>query len=556
MPHLQAPAFGLSPSPILDVLGRNRFTEFVAVKIPGRIVWFNFELARSLGVEIPSSNSLSAELEAQLVGLLSLRALRAGEELGQRQAVQLYADKYGGDDLGRCMGAGRAGFLSWGNLYLKGVGHTPLFRHDDPHDFEHSHGGVSMLEGMLEAVFGEVNTDLFTKGSARILALIDQDDYTIYPNGKKEPRAIVVRAGSQLRPAHLFARGVKGGYSKLELFTRIAEVTGQLTLRRAGAKNLLDLGETMLQIIDDHAFTAAEQFRWRIIHGAMSMSNMEMSGAMLDSTTESAQPRTAPLRVLTQHPDVNLVFGQEHLERVRQLQIMYRSVVKSLSEKERQKLNAQPVNFTAEMNQSYQKHLERQMLKAAGLTAQQALSVQANCPALARRFQEILSEMAVLRNRGRTNANKPPIADISVVDIFNLLQNYPRTYFSRTRASDGRIEKLLRPAFKGNRFQRAKQQTKVAELARAFRQGYADVMTAGQQFSAELSAAKFRDSIVARAAFENPPMTSIYRGNLLTEFAQIIEQYKSTGRSKLISRIICEKISNSRRNFDRRPSDR
>ena len=556
MPHPQAQPFGTSRSPILDVLGRNRFTEFVAVKTPGKVVWFNFELARSLGFDIPSSNTLPPSLHSQLISSLSLRALRAGEAPGERELVQLYADKYGGDDLGRCMGAGRAGFLPYGNLYLKGVGHTPLFRHDDPHDFEHSHGGVSMLEGMLEAVFGEVNINLFTKGSARILALIDQDDYTIYPDGKKEPRAIVVRAGTQLRPAHLFAKGVKGGYSKLELFTRITQLTGQLRMQKASpAKRLVDLRETMLQIIDDHALTAAEQFRWRIIHGAMSLSNMEMSGAMLDSTTESAQPRTAPLRVLTQHPDINLVFGQEHLERARQLQIMFRSLVKSLSEAQRQSLNAEPVNFTTEMSQSYQKHLERQLLKAAGISAEIAVRMQARCPALARSFQQILSEMASLRNRGRINANKPPLEHISVVDVFNLLQKYPRTYFSRSGGSESRIEQMLSPAFRGNRFQRAKQKTKVTELARAFRHTYAEVITAAEELSPDARTAKLRQSIIERAAFENRPMTSVYRGNLLREFAEVIDQYKAGGQGKLIGRTISRKILNSRRNFDRRSTN-
>src|SRR5688572_2074165 len=186
----------VAESEVFEALGRNRLTEFVAVKIPGKLVWFNFELARSLGLDTSPSNQTSRRLNNQMLDMLSVRALRSGEKLGDREPVQLYADKYGGDDLGPCLGAGRAGFLPTHNLYLKGVGHTPLFRHNDPTDFDHSHGGVSMVEGMLEAVFGEVNTNLFTKGSARILALIDQDDFTIYPNGKKEPRAIVVRAGS------------------------------------------------------------------------------------------------------------------------------------------------------------------------------------------------------------------------------------------------------------------------------------------------------------------------------------------------------------------------
>jgi hypothetical protein len=545
----------IPPSLIFQAIGPKRLAEFVSVRTPGKLVWFNFDLAPNVGLDVPSAKSIVPEFDNGIVEMLSLRALRAGEELGSREGVPLYADKYGGDDLGRCMGAGRAGFLPHGNFYLKGVGHTPLFRHDDPNDFDHSHGGVSMLEGMLEAVFGEVNANLFTKGSARILALIDQDDYTTYPDGHKEPRAIVVRAGSQLRPAHLFARGVKSGFSKLEVFTRITEQTGQLRTRKSRSRNspLPDLRLTMLQIIDDHALTAAEQFRWRIMHGAVSMSNMEMSGAMLDAVTESAQPRTAPMRVLTEHPGANLVFGQEHLERAYHLGITYRSLVKSLSTRQRDLLNAGPINFTAEMTNSYDKHLQIQMLKAAGLKTSVARHIQSDRPDIARRFQHVLHAMALLRNRGSINSNNPPIKHISVLDIFHLLQEYPLVYFAPRRPEHERkILTLLKPAFRGNRFYQAKQETTVLILVREFANVYRELMTSCQQIAAEhyRRPGELRRSIIARAAYENRPMTSLYRGNLLKEFKRVIQRYKSTGDSKVISQTIGRIVSESHRNLD------
>ena len=546
---------GIPPSLIFEALGPKRLAEFVTVRTPGKLVWFNLDLARALGLELPSAETSLPEFGDEIAGMLSLRALRAGEELGSRERVRLYADKYGGDDLGSCMGAGRAGFLPYGNFYLKGVGHTPLFRHDDPDDFDHSHGGVSLLEGMLEAVFGEVNANLFTKGSARILALIDQDDYTTYPDGHKEPRAIVVRAGSQLRPAHLFARGVKGGFSKLEVFTRITGQTGQLRTRKGRTRGSVvpDLRLTMLQIIDDHALTAAEQFRWRIMHGAVSMSNMEMSGAMLDSTTESAQPRTAPMRVLTQHPGVNLVFGQEHLERAYHLRLTYRSLVKSLSKRQRELLNAGSIDFTAEMTNSYDQHSQIQMLKAAGVKTEAARHIQIDRPDIARRFQQVLHAMALLRNRGSINGNNPPIEHISVLDIFHLLQKYPPFYFAGTGpVNERKILKLLKPAFRGNRFYQAKQETTVHILVREFATVYRELMTGCHQIAAEHygSRRSMRQSIISRAAYENRPMTYLYRGNLLKDFKRVIKLYKSTGDSKVISQTIGKIVSESHRNLD------
>lgn len=572
---------GVPQSLIFDTLGPGRLTEFTAVRVPGKIVWFNLNLGRSLGFEVGEGKSADPQSLRRINDLLSVHVLQPGEKLGDREPTLLYADKYGGDDLGRCLGAGRAGFLPLANLYLKGVGHTPLFRHDDPNDFDHSHGAVSMIEGMLEAVFGEVNTNLFSKGSARILAIIDQGDYSIYPSGKKEPRALVIRAGDQLRPAHLFARGVKGGLSKLEVFTRITRRTGQLRTREADSQSI-DLRHTMLQVIDDHALTAAEQFRWRIIHGAVSMSNMEMSGAMLDATTESAQPRTAPMRVLMQHPGAYLVFGLEHLERARHLKLMFQSLVKSLTSEQRYLLNAGPIDFHSAMNRSYEQHVKVQMLQAAGLTIPVAKYLATYHQPAAHRFQQVLRAMAALRNRGSINANTPPVTHISVLDIFNLLQQYPRLYFrglaraynpqtlspassraprqvsAAVRRAEAQVLAMLRPEFRGNRFYRATQKNTVLLLIRQFVDAYAEVMSACESIAVEHygSVQNLRDSITSRATYQNRPLTAVYRGQLLKDFAALIARYKAAGQSEMIGQTITRVVASSHRNLDQNESSR
>jgi hypothetical protein len=534
-------------------LGLNRLAAFEAVKVPGEIVWFNFELARELGFALPAANLLTSELRRQLTDLLSLRALRRGERRDGREAVLLYADKYGGDDITPCLGAGRAGFLPGGNLYLKGVGHTPLFKHDDPNDFLHSHGGAALREGMIEAVFGEVNVNLFSRGSARILALVDQDDYTLYPDGLREPRAIAVRAGLQLRPAHLFTRGVKGGGSKLDLFTRITRLTGQLLTRRVGrpARRVPDLRATMLRVIEDHSVTAAEQFRWRMLHGALSLSNMEMSGAMLDTTTQTAQPRTAPLRVLSHYPDI--VYGTEHLERAAQLRVMYRSLVKSIPAERRQVLNAMPLDFAAEMNRSYGEQLQLQLLRAAGLKAAVAERVRAEHPHVARSFKDTLLAMSQLRNAGSVNANNPPAADVSVLDVFNLLKSYPAVYFDRPDADNKHIIRAyLKPVFKGNRFRQASLRAGVASLSREFEGVYAAVMSACSRLTREFYGceADMQSSVIARAAFENRPLSLLYRGHVLRQFEEAVAAYKTGGAAELIESAISDKVSASARNVD------
>src|SRR5205085_9233775 len=81
----------------LDVLGHVSFAAFAAVRVPGRVLWCNFELARELGFAVPRSNQLTPELHEQLLNTLSLRALTPEERPNGEPVVTLYADKYGGD---------------------------------------------------------------------------------------------------------------------------------------------------------------------------------------------------------------------------------------------------------------------------------------------------------------------------------------------------------------------------------------------------------------------------------------------------------------------------
>ncbi|HET9478059.1 MAG TPA: hypothetical protein VFO72_01855, partial [Pyrinomonadaceae bacterium] len=138
----------------LDALGEASFAEFPAVRFPGTVLWCNFELARELGFSVPRTNHLTPELHEELLNKLSLRALTPGDDVSDVEVVTLYADRYGGDGVSPALGAGRAGFLRDGNLYIKGLGFTPLFRHNDKDDFVHSHGGVHLDDCMSEAIFG------------------------------------------------------------------------------------------------------------------------------------------------------------------------------------------------------------------------------------------------------------------------------------------------------------------------------------------------------------------------------------------------------------------
>lgn len=542
---------GLFASQVLEVLGAGTFAEFTAVRTPGKLLWCNFELARQLGFAVPRSNQLTPEFEQQLLNAFSLKAV-AAETVPGEQPVTMYADKYGGDGVLPALGAGRAGFLPFGNLYVKGMGFTPLFKHNDPNDFAHSHGAVHMDDCLSEAVFGEVNENLFARGASRVLAIIDQGKDVIAPGGRRIPVALVVRAGSQLRPAHLLAAHVWPRRSRLDRFVSIVSATGQLVTRddKQPGNETLDLYATMLRIIDDHARTAAEGFRWRMIHGALSASNMEWSGAMLDLPTQSTQPRTAPIRSLDY---ADSAFGTEHFERARRLATVYQALVRSIPTAGRSQLNVRPLDIGFEMRAAYERHLQLKLLSAIGLKTQLAQRLQQDQPELASRLTDLIRELSALKNPGTIDTSKALVETVSIVDIFHLLQNFPPVYFAQPKRDHAeKIHELLRPVFRGNRFHIAKKRSLLDSLVSQFAELYGGIMSAAASCAAEHygDVQRMQTSIIARAAFENAPIDYLYAKRLRVELCEAIAAYRSSGNAEIVREALDHRIVASLRSVD------
>lgn len=528
-----------------EVLGRGRYARFEAVRVPGRVAWVNFELARQMGFDVPPSNTMTPALEKQLIEALSWRALEAGEEAGDRETITMIADKYGGTALVRNEGAGRAGFLPWGNLTVKGVGKTPLLD-EETSDFLHGHGGAPMREGLLEAIWGEVNTNLFTRGSTQILAVIDTGDETVFPDGSREKRALIIRAGEQLRPAHLLAGEEDGHKQTTSIFLEAARRTG--LLRTEGDQP--DVRETMTAVADAHAKTAAEQVRWRVLHGAVSTSNMEFDGAQMDLATETSQARTAPIHVLA-HGQTYL---NEHVERAVELQRSYDAVVDGLSKRERKQYNGKKLAVERVMRDRYDYHLGVQFLKAAGLKERVAERIAEAEPDLATSYRTTLLEMAKLTNRdGRFNAEEDTHDDKSVVDVFNMLGGLPGAYFDEP-GGDHRetIRSLLKPLISSNPRHAGGLVREVDELVDKFAPLYHEVMQAALTHGADayddLDAMK--RAVTQRAAFENVPMDQLYRKSLHDMLVGKIGEYQATGDADLFREAVDKTIAASVRNVD------
>ncbi|HEY0142458.1 MAG TPA: hypothetical protein VGF48_16290 [Thermoanaerobaculia bacterium] len=486
-----------------------------AVRVPGRIVWRNEVLAREMGFATADD----------LLDALSYRLLRPGEEIGGRKTVTLYADHYGGDGIAPYLGSARAGFTEYGDILLKGIGLTPLFRKPREDDFPHAHGGCNLNEAMAEAIHGEISRHLFTREPARILAIIDQDDWTVWPDGvTRHPRVILARAGLQLRPAHMLARVAREQGRCAELFERMARECGQLVPG--------DLRATMLRVIDDHAEAVAEQVRWRITHGCISTSNMLMSGGMLDTVIQCAHPRIADIVPARKNPE--RVYFRDYLDRVKQMGKIYRVL--------RMTEQLAPLDVYQEMERAYRHHLDATLLRAAGFKPRAATFLRNAHPELVRRFTDVLVRMASLRNVGSFRRSRALVKDHAVADILGLLRAYP---------AGGNLWRALAPVYRGNPHHIARKRSTLRQLVDEFTLLYEEVLRAAETTCrAFYDPGELRRSIAARVRFENAPLDRLYRTRLWEDLDATAARYKETNDPRLVEALIRERITASSRNID------
>lgn len=538
-------------SEILGVLGPTQLAPVDLVQVPGKVVYFNPELARLAGFDVPASNQLTAELEEQLVRALSWNVKKPGQE---GPSLEGYADRYGGFGIGHNKGAGRAAFLPTLNANIKGVGPTSLV--DQRTSFDHRHGGAPMVEGFLEAIWGEVNTNLFARGSTRILAVIDNADHTVWEGGGHERRALIIRLGDQIRPAHLLDPGLPKD-QLIPIFTRAARLTGTLVTRPTADGPVPDLTASMKGIVEAHARTAAEQFRYRVTHGALSPSNMELDGTQLDLGTIQSQPRTAPINTLGHITDPTWAFGAEHKARAKQLQIFFEKLVGSLNPVDRARLapSSKSVDVSREMDVAYASALRTQMLSAAGLKEELAKRLESANPKLAAAYTDKLVELSALRNDGGVLADREVIRDVAVLDVFNLLRRGPERLYggaeSRTLTEAEAME-LLRPIVRGGPHAEKATRAKAERLVRDFLPIYHQVMTLASTLTEGLydDPASFRRSVAARAAFENEPIERLYRADLTDTLKGAIAQYEQHGDRGVFKEVVDKTIAASVRDVD------
>ncbi len=266
-----------------------------------KVAWINFDLLREMGVEFPPEGMTPA-FEKAVLDAFAYMVPQAADpaEFYTTLIKKFYADRYGGNGLGKNWGSARAG--SAGEIQIKGVGLTPLV--GDGQDFHHAHGGASMEESIREAIWGEVLHHELPYSGNRVLALIDTGTFTHWGDGGREPRALIIRQ-DPLRPAHFipapFGRGslreteMSRVNAALEHIERSLPVPADVP---ADAPRMQKISRGLVSYAERIARQYAATYTRGFYHGATSPSNIEISGRFIDYGTQTAQPDHGPVQVL------------------------------------------------------------------------------------------------------------------------------------------------------------------------------------------------------------------------------------------------------------------
>ncbi|SMC29185.1 Uncharacterized ACR, YdiU/UPF0061 family [Andreprevotia lacus DSM 23236] len=263
-----------------------------------RLVWVNHALLNDMDVDLPP-----AQLEAQLLDSFAYMVPGESdqEEYFTQEIRQFLAERYGGQGEASNGGGVRCGLN--GQFQLKGIGRNPLAGRDM--DFWHTHGGATIEEGIREAVWGEMTHQEFPYGGVRILAVIATGKETNFDFGLQgnadqiSPEGAIIVRQVNIRPANYERATYFRPYPGLEnamchdairteaavsrLVRALPVANGQE--EQAGSAALIaGLQEMARRFASQHAYARARRF----VHGAISTSNIDISGRYIDFGTMTA----------------------------------------------------------------------------------------------------------------------------------------------------------------------------------------------------------------------------------------------------------------------------
>lgn len=220
-----------------------------------------------------------------------------------------FAERYGGWGILTHGGGARAALI--GNVQIKGAGPNPLL--GATADFSHSNGFLTMEEAIRETVYSELAHAALPHGGSRVLAVIALGTPAWHFSAQENrlmrvPRALVVRE-SKARPANflraIYFKPSDGLIPDAERVRRALQSLPDL-LPTDGTDADASPAEQLRHRISLFAKRSARQHAAskakRLMHGAISPSNILLDGGWVDFGTASAVPGFSQYTIADKQP--------------------------------------------------------------------------------------------------------------------------------------------------------------------------------------------------------------------------------------------------------------
>ena len=278
---------------MIDTLPPSSFVAFTARRLAhARVAW------------CPPGASRERLLDDFAFSMVQGEGRDEGRDEGQREASELHlaetreflAERYGGAGLVNNGGGVRCGL--YGGLQVKGIGRNPLG--GKVANFWYSHGGASLEEALREAAWGEVCDAVLPHGGVRVRGVIATGATVSFDAGgfeRRVPGALIVRDAA-LRPGH-FMRAVHFQPND-EVASRQVGDTARTRSAIAGLQRGLaaalglpaqastridDINQGLMEVARRFAAQLAATRAKKIVHGALTCSNICIDGRLLDYGT-------------------------------------------------------------------------------------------------------------------------------------------------------------------------------------------------------------------------------------------------------------------------------
>jgi hypothetical protein len=283
------------PSLAERALDASAYAPQVAKKLAKpRLLYVNYELLTKMlieeGVQVPVggiTEAMKKEFVDHVAYMIPSKLDPPGAFLDISKTF--FADRYGGLGMNGNHGSGRA--MAAGKVQTKGGGPTTLIgAHVDE---GHRNGAINAVEGVHEAMWGEVLHHELPHGANRTIAIIDTGTDFTAPDGQVFARAIAIRE-DPLRPAHYMRNpdatkelGVVEDQHLKGVLGRLADALPQKPGTAAlseGEKIRAGLNNFIERVADQYSTSWADS----LYHGATSPSNILLDGRMIDFGTQTS----------------------------------------------------------------------------------------------------------------------------------------------------------------------------------------------------------------------------------------------------------------------------